>query len=683
LSGDDQSGYELRLLSRIVEEVTAAQDLAEVVHRSLDVAREVARTTSGAIYLRDDRLQRFVRQAAHDTTNEQTYLPTPQIDAWMATRNSQLFDLTDPAASSHPGTLAARAKGFRATLNLAMRWRGRLIGLLVLAFRDRVNVAESTQRTLETLTGFLASAIENARARRQLELRAHLSQTLREFSERALATTDTEALHRLILDAALDLSGDDRGFLAVAGADGSTIVAGAGCCTRLIGQKLPVGDRYLAESMAQAAPLVIDDVQTLDPTMPVAAAALRQQTASLMVLTLRQDDRALGQLLIGAGVARHWEREEVEAMRTLASMGAELLYRAAMQEAAEVERRRLGETIEVLPMAVTVLDAEGRPIQFNAAARAFAASWGLTDTNWHERIDFLLRTPEGQPVALQDAPGLLAFRGQVVPPYDLVLVDPRGERPSRTMRTAAAPLHDRDGKLIGVVIGNHDVTELYALAEAKDRFMRIASHELRSPITSLRATTDLLRIDPSAISDAVRRDAMLQRLDRQSARLLRLVEQLLEATRSGQEVPLQLADVDAVTLCREVQEAAGARVRLDGNGPLRVHWDPLRIEQVLTNLVGNALRYSDDTVILRVRGEGERVRLQVVDQGVGIGPVERSKLFTPFFRGTPASDRYKGGVGLGLYITHEIVRRHGGEIEVESAPGAGSTFTVVLPGRAR
>jgi signal transduction histidine kinase len=270
------------------------------------------------------------------------------------------------------------------------------------------------------------------------------------------------------------------------------------------------------------------------------------------------------------------------------------------------------------------------------------------------------------------------MRGEHPPPSDVVI---SYEKTVLTLRGAAAPLFDSDGRVSAVVVGFQDVSELRELAEAKDRFLRIAAHELRTPITSLRATTELLTTDPSAVADEARRATLLARIDRQSRRLLQLGEHLMDASRlHAKELSLQLASVDLTTICREAAEAAGPRARLEAPGPIVGRWDALRLEQMVTNLLSNALRYSaaPTVVMLRVSEEGERVILEVSDQGIGVPPAELGRVFEPFFQASNATG-HRSGLGLGLHITSEIVRRHGGRIAVISKEGVGSTFTVELP----
>ena len=120
---------------------------------------------------------------------------------------------------------------------------------------------------------------------------------------------------------------------------------------------------------------------------------------------------------------------------------------------------------------------------------------------------------------------------------------------------------------------------------------------------------------------------------------------------------------------------------MEGDGPIVGRWDASRLEQVITNLVSNALRYSpgDGRVRVRASADAARATLEVSDQGIGIPAQQLGQLFTPFFRAANATRVERGGLGLGLYITHEIVRRHGGELRVASTEGKGTTFTVELP----
>src|SRR6185312_956466 len=254
------------------------------------------------------------------------------------------------------------------------------------------------------------------RARQLIERRARLALTLRQFSERAIAIADADALHRIILETALGLSGADRGLLSRVDGAGTLVFAGIGCCERLVGQVVPLADRYVAESIARSEPLVIDDVAAMEPASPVAAAAQRHATEQLMILTMRHDETPIGQVMVGTAAARDWGDEEIEAMRTLASMAAELMERGRIQAARDLERRRLGESIEHLPIGVAVIDPTGRALHINGAARALAEALGITYENWRESMA-RLRKANGEPLKPEDSMMLRAFRGEHPPAH--------------------------------------------------------------------------------------------------------------------------------------------------------------------------------------------------------------------------------------------------------------------------
>jgi signal transduction histidine kinase len=223
---------------------------------------------------------------------------------------------------------------------------------------------------------------------------------------------------------------------------------------------------------------------------------------------------------------------------------------------------------------------------------------------------------------------------------------------------------------------------------ARDEFLSIASHELRTPLTPLKLHLQNMRAALAARGDVDGSRRMLAAIEvaaRQTERLALLVDALLDASRiSAGSLDLRLERLDLLALVREVVErvaggsaAPSPRVTVRGEGVVG-SWDRLRCEQVATNLVTNALRYGrGEPVEIDVRRDGAVARVTVRDRGIGIDAEQRARIFGIFERA--ASSRHYGGLGLGLYITRRIVEAHGGTIDVESAPGVGSTFTVELP----
>jgi signal transduction histidine kinase len=221
----------------------------------------------------------------------------------------------------------------------------------------------------------------------------------------------------------------------------------------------------------------------------------------------------------------------------------------------------------------------------------------------------------------------------------------------------------------------------------RDEFLAIASHELYTPMTSLVLATQHLRaIGQSGNVDASMVAKLSTTATRQAARLKALVHELLDVTRLTRGAPsLELEQVDLRALVQRVVtdlqpelERAKCDVRLHSPTPVQGTWDSNRVEQVVTNLLANAMKFGAgkpiDVALARI---GDRAQLSVHDRGIGIEPERQARIFERFERAVSAS--HYGGLGLGLYICRRIVEAHGGSIRVESQPGAGATFVVELP----
>jgi signal transduction histidine kinase/GAF domain-containing protein len=261
----------------------------------------------------------------------------------------------------------------------------------------------------------------------------------------------------------------------------------------------------------------------------------------------------------------------------------------------------------------------------------------------------------------------------------------------RVLRSSIAPFPGPGGARGGAVLIFEDITERRALETAREEFLAQASHELRTPLTSLLAYLQLaarrLAADPDA---AERLRETVESATAQAQRLRELVNDLLDASRIRQgRLELRREPVDLVALVRRVVTEHWEA------GPRRRHtfhitaptisvlgeWDTERLRQVFANLIGNAIKYSPrgGSIWVGIEARGEEAVVWVRDEGIGIPEEDLPRLFRPFGRVEQAAARNIPGFGLGLYISRDIVERHGGRITVESTPGAGSTFTVILP----
>ncbi|MFP2908741.1 ATP-binding protein [Pyxidicoccus sp. 3LFB2] len=223
----------------------------------------------------------------------------------------------------------------------------------------------------------------------------------------------------------------------------------------------------------------------------------------------------------------------------------------------------------------------------------------------------------------------------------------------------------------------------------RDEFLSIASHELKTPLTPLQLRLQALRRETQRGSPTVPTSTVATQLDvvqRQVTKLSALINGLLDVSRiSSGRLSLDREPMDLAELARDVisrfsltANQAGSPVTLHARDDMRGSWDRLRVDQVLTNLLTNALKYgAGKPVHLYLSGDEAHVRIVVEDSGIGIAPEHLSLVFERF--GRAVSERHYGGLGLGLYITRQIVESHGGEVRVDSTPGQGSRFEVVLP----
>jgi PAS domain S-box-containing protein len=221
---------------------------------------------------------------------------------------------------------------------------------------------------------------------------------------------------------------------------------------------------------------------------------------------------------------------------------------------------------------------------------------------------------------------------------------------------------------------------------ARDRFLSIASHELKTPVASLQLATEaVLRARDRGLLDAERIDTGLRRIAVATERLGALVDELLDVSRlaSGAQ-PGERAPIDLVALAREVAarfaDDEPSRISLTAPESLWMEADGPRLDQVLTNLLDNALKYSGDEqpVGLEIVDLGPAIEVRVSDRGIGVDAGTKDRIFEAFGRGDNA-EHYQG-IGLGLYISQQIVARHGGRIDAAARPdGAGSVFTVTMP----
>lgn len=260
-------------------------------------------------------------------------------------------------------------------------------------------------------------------------------------------------------------------------------------------------------------------------------------------------------------------------------------------------------------------------------------------------------------------------------------------RPDGSTRWCAArgePIRDPDGRISGIAATAADITHIKHLERLREEWTTIIAHDLRQPIGVISSASELI---PELYGVRGEELSMLERIQSAAGTLKRMVEDLLDVSLlEAHHLKLERAWVDPAALVREtanrLRSVTGDRVEITESGPpLNLRVDPMRIEQVLANLLSNAAKYGDDHAPIQARVDrgATEVRIAVTNRGKGIAADELRRIFDRFARSRTTSGSGVPGLGLGLYITKEIVEAHGGHIWAESEPGKTTTFCIALP----
>ncbi len=385
--------------------------------------------------------------------------------------------------------------------------------------------------------------------------------------------------------------------------------------------------------------------------------------------------------------------------------------RHAAELRADAERRRFLDVLMRLPASISVRRGPEQVFELvNPTYQALAGTRRLIGLPIRQALPEL----SGHPI-LQKLDE--AFRtGEPFSGKEVQIPRCEANAPELFLDITYLPLRDENGQVDSVVSFGVDVTQevrtrrqleamtrdlranvderrqhaaqLEEAVRVRDVFLSVASHELKTPLTPLSLKLEVLRRAAERQPDNPLTPIILSSTEvghRQVRKLSELVGDLLDVSRISQRrFRFELEPVDLSTVVQEVasryqsESPEGRRLRVWAERQVIGKWNRLRLEQVVTNLVDNALKYgAGNPVEVRVQAIGGRARLEVVDHGIGIAPEVQGRIFERFERAV--SERHYGGLGLGLYITREIVRSLGGQVGVKSQPGQETRFTVELP----
>jgi two-component system phosphate regulon sensor histidine kinase PhoR len=343
-------------------------------------------------------------------------------------------------------------------------------------------------------------------------------------------------------------------------------------------------------------------------------------------------------------------------------------------EEVTAEKERLRAVLDAMTEGVLVVDDEGVILLANERLSEF---YQISDPLPGRRPLEMIRDAE-----LDE---LLAAASSSDEPVSRTLSVRHPSR--RTLRVHAVRFPARAARRLGTVAVFHDISDFAQLDKVRRDFVANASHELRTPLTAIRGFAETL-LSGGDLSEE-ERHSYLEVMDRHARRLGNLVDDLLALSsieRGGEG--LTCTRVDTAVLARALIRDAGSLfaeknidVQLESQGPALAWADPQAVEQILTNLLDNAVKYTAEggRISVSTEEDGDFVRVRVRDTGIGIPESDLGRIFERFYRVDKARSRELGGTGLGLSIVKHLVQQLGGEISVESEVGKGSLFSFTLP----
>ena len=381
--------------------------------------------------------------------------------------------------------------------------------------------------------------------------------------------------------------------------------------------------------------------------------------------------------------------EDVRLLEQLAKQGAAVIASAQMYREVVQEKRELLHTIDSLYAGLVMVSTHGRLVQINPSARAILGlppALPLIDMVYDKVIaDARIRSILKRALASRD----VEVAEEVA--FSVPEAAPEDQFRERIYQVQCAPVRDDDGLPAGIVAIFNDITEIRGVERMKTAFISTVSHELRTPLTSIKGFISTLLEDRDGYYDEPTRREFYGIIDSECDRLHRLIKDLLDISRieQGRAMQMNWEGVNVVALTEKVVAAQRSYARqhelivdFPPDFPV-IEADPDKIDQILTNLVNNAIKYSPHGGTVRVEGRiadvPHSVLLRISDEGMGITKEHLPKIFDRFYRVDNRDNREIGGTGIGLALVKALVEGHGGAVTVESEPGKGTVFLVLLP----
>lgn len=513
------------------------------------------------------------------------------------------------------------------------------------------------------------------------DYRVRQREYLLEISRALTERLDLASVLRRILDAAAELLASNVGLIVLRLDDGSFAPrASHGIPTHLL--------TYFAPLWADAPERDAADnwiVPNLERKVTSIARSGGLGLRQTVAIPMKVGIDLVGLIYIFRGYSGVFSNNDRQLLQSFADQAAIAVHNAQLYQQVTNEKQRLDAIIEASADGVLILDPSQHITVFNRALSRLS-NWEAADAIGLQHDEVILFDRKDAGVTLSDAEA----NGWPLASHSSLYVEGELRRRDGShvpVGITYAALFSEDRQLVNIIANVRDMTHLREADDLKDTFISVISHELKTPVALIKGYAGTLRREDARWDQKTVRDSAAV-IEEESDRLTQLIDNLLDASRlQAGALKLNIGDVALNQLAAHVVEkfqvqSPSRQLSIDfpPNFPV-VSADADRLEQVLNNLIGNAIKYSPPDTAIRVSGRTlpREVIVTVTDQGLGIPLEEQAHIFDQFYRVDNALTRRTQGSGLGLYLTKAVIEAHHGRIWVESTLSQGSAFSFALP----
>ncbi len=563
-------------------------------------------------------------------------------------------------------------------------------------------VGEDIESLRERLRKVEAELRERNQYAQQLaKANKEMEQRLKEASESAQPTAELseleEALKRLVARIAMILQAEKCAFMIHKSDDGILFAdkpALGFSDDELKMLRMQTTQGVSGEAFRDNRPIIIYDAQNDERMVHEHVSTLNIRNGVCVPLVVEKRDDETNKVMDRKTIGVLWVfnkrygnifiEEDVSLLDRLARNAASIINTAETYRAVVQERDEVIETIEALYAGLVMVNKSGRITHMNATAREI---FGVSpdDLLGGRSYDAVIKDAKVSDIlrrALDEETGVAE---------EVTLPDPDNPDQQHVFQVQSALVRNEAAEIIGTAALFNDITEMRNVDKMKTAFVSTVSHELRTPLTSIKGFISTLVQDTEGFYDTDTRHEFYTIIDTECDRLRRLIDDLLNVSRieSGKALSVNITDVDIREIAEKVVRAQRSyttkhelKIDLDPKIPAKIQADADKIEQILTNLVNNAIKYAPkggDVIVGGRMMSDELIQLGVTDQGMGIPKEQIGKMFQRFHRVDNRDTREIGGTGIGLFLVKNLVEIHHGKIWIESEVGKGTTFFFTLP----